>query len=238
MYCISEYTNNGLVHFHFILYIGARKSTGTNEMVMVVDQQQQQQQTTPVAMNRLLLREEMTSNYKSTTLNKMPKSFAYKVRDTASEIEAMAKQATNKSKRKAAAAVDSTTTNGDAANNNNNKKAKKVKKSPNAGGETAKREAPVLVWVGEPEEPLDNNNYGGGGWPKGWIKRHYQRKGGSTKGLKDRYWYSPLTQKKFRSMVEVKKFMLCLKECHGDEDEAWNMFKKGWGESNSKVNSK
>jgi hypothetical protein len=75
------------------------------------------------------------------------------------------------------------------------------------------------VSCGLPDEPLD------GGWPAGWVKRVFERASGATKGGHDRYWYSPLTSKKFRSMVEVKRYMVALRDCGGDEDMAWKWLK-------------
>ena len=75
------------------------------------------------------------------------------------------------------------------------------------------------VWSGPPDEAIP------GGWPDGWTKKLFERPTGKTKGTKDRYWYSPKTQKKFRSMIEVNRFMDALKQANGDEDRAWKIFK-------------
>jgi hypothetical protein len=99
----------------------------------------------------------------------------------------------------------------------NKKKAAKSKKEQTETHE--KKEPAKEVSSGPPDEPLE------GGWPDGWTKRVFERQSGSTKGTKDRYWYSP-ANKKFRSMNEVKRFLAALKTCKGDEGEAWNVFKK------------
>jgi hypothetical protein len=119
-------------------------------------------------------------------------------------------------------------------------KTKKVAKSK-AGTETAAKKGPKTpvakaatkikggsrvrlsaceIWCGPPDEPLE------GGWPDGWLKRIFQRASGATKGSTDRYWYSPKKNKKFRSMVEIKRFMAALEEYGGDEDAAWKHLKQ------------
>ena len=70
-----------------------------------------------------------------------------------------------------------------------------------------------------PTEPLE------GGWPPGWIRKKFERLSGATKGSTDRYWYSPKTNKKFRSMTEIKRFLPILNSKNGDEDAAWKEFK-------------
>ena len=77
---------------------------------------------------------------------------------------------------------------------------------------------PVEVYRGPPTEDLP------GGWPEGWCKIMVERQGGDTKGTKDRYWYSPGNHK-FRSMIEVKKFLKALQECGGDESQAKKIYK-------------
>ena len=86
----------------------------------------------------------------------------------------------------------------------------------------AKKQNAVKVWEGAPDEPLE------GGWPEGWIKKIFERAGGLTKGRGDRYWYSPHKKYKFRSMLEVKKYLGILRTLGSsevDEDIAWRMFK-------------
>jgi hypothetical protein len=89
-----------------------------------------------------------------------------------------------------------------------------------SGAKAPKRLMAPEVWSGKPEEPLP------GGWPDGWTKKVFERPSGKTKGTRDRYWYSPVTKRKFRSMVEVNSFMAALLQSKGDEDAAWNIFKK------------
>mmetsp|Transcript_22394 Transcript_22394/g.47419 ORF Transcript_22394/g.47419 Transcript_22394/m.47419 type:complete len:322 (-) Transcript_22394:601-1566(-) len=76
------------------------------------------------------------------------------------------------------------------------------------------RPCPVPIWEGVPDEELD------GGWPDGWIKKTFARKNGASKGTSDRYWFSPKEKFKFRSMVQVKKFIRALKGAKGDEMKA------------------
>lgn len=104
--------------------------------------------------------------------------------------------------------------------------AKKPKKTPDKlMTDSAKQKAPgrvvpaIEVWSGKPDEPL------AGGWPDGWTKKLFERPSGKTKGSRDRYWYSPVTKRKFRSMVEVNSFMAALLQSKGDEDAAWKIFK-------------
>ena len=80
---------------------------------------------------------------------------------------------------------------------------------------------PQAIFLHEiiPDEPLE------GGWPPGWTKKVYERASGKTKGDRDRYWYSPVNKYKFRSMVEVRKYLELLQKTSGDEDEAWAIFK-------------
>jgi hypothetical protein len=74
--------------------------------------------------------------------------------------------------------------------------------------------AAQVIWTGTPDEKL------AGGWPKGWIKKVYNRSRGPRI---DRYWYSPKQQLKLRSMVEVKKFIAALVEVSGDEQAAFQI---------------
>jgi hypothetical protein len=94
------------------------------------------------------------------------------------------------------------------------KKAKTAKTSM-----TSSMTSPVPISVGKPDEDLP------GGWPAGWVKKVYERKGGKFKGKGDPYWYSPKENIKLRSMVEVRKFMKALKESKGDEPKAKSIYK-------------
>ena len=69
-----------------------------------------------------------------------------------------------------------------------------------------------------PKEPLMD----GGDWPPGWTQKIFERPSGATH---DRYWYTPITKRKLRSMIEVNRFLAALKKSNGDEDEAWKIFK-------------
>ena len=74
------------------------------------------------------------------------------------------------------------------------------------------------VYRGPPTEDID------GGWPPGWIRTEIQRQSGTYAGFTDRYWFSP-GGKKFRSMIEIRKFFIALSQYGGDEEEAWKVFK-------------
>ena len=107
------------------------------------------------------------------------------------------------------------------------KKTSKSKVVANATANTTKakkratgKPTPKLVFEGEPDEALE------GGWPEGWTKKTYQRMSGASKGGHDRYWYTPKTQFKLRSMVEVRRFLRALDQTNGDEDKARKIFKK------------
>lgn len=100
------------------------------------------------------------------------------------------------------------------------KKAVSPKKKAKDGSTTAGRAlSSIEVWSGEPNEPLE------GGWPTGWTKKIFERPSGATKGSHDRYWYTPITKRKLRSMVEVKRFIEALGKSNGDENQAWKIFK-------------
>jgi hypothetical protein len=74
---------------------------------------------------------------------------------------------------------------------------------------TTDRNGPICI--GPPDEKID------GGWPPGWIRTMYQRKSGVSKSRMDRYWISPQQQLRFRSIIDVKRFLIVLQECEGDE---------------------
>ena len=84
-----------------------------------------------------------------------------------------------------------------------------LKKGPSKGN-------PIKVYNGVPVCDLE------GGWPGGWRMETFQR----WTGAKDYYWYSPIKNKKLRSMLEVKSFIITLKESGGDEEEAWKKIHK------------
>jgi hypothetical protein len=64
--------------------------------------------------------------------------------------------------------------------------------------------------------------------PTGWKKEIIPRKntGSTTKKMEDHYWYTPKKHFKLRSMIEVQKFQVALKETNGDEEKAKNIYKK------------
>jgi len=67
--------------------------------------------------------------------------------------------------------------------------------------------------------PKDNLKLGEGRnkWPAGWTKTAKRRNSGVKKGRVDSYWYSPKLKLKFRSMNEVRLFLLAMEAHNGDE---------------------
>jgi hypothetical protein len=59
-----------------------------------------------------------------------------------------------------------------------------------------------------------------------WMRKEFRRLRVSSKVRSDKYWYSPITHRKFRSMNEVKRFLTHLKTTNGDEDAAYKLFKE------------
>jgi hypothetical protein len=76
------------------------------------------------------------------------------------------------------------------------------------------------LWYGKPD-PAEIP-----GESKGWTKRTFQRQSGATKGDTDHYWYTPILEKKLRSLKEVERFVEELANCKGDEEKAWKRFKQ------------
>lgn len=118
-----------------------------------------------------------------------------------------------KAKKQQRASVESDTTNTAAPT----KKASLHRKSDSAAGRAKATE----VWSGVPDEKLPGYD----AWPEGWIKRLFERGSGESKGHTDRYWYSPVKQYKFRSMVEISRFFAAMEKTNHDEEEAWKIFK-------------
>jgi hypothetical protein len=77
------------------------------------------------------------------------------------------------------------------------------------------------IWEGPPDELFP----GGGEWPKGWVKRIYERMSGATSGQTDKYWYTPILQHKLRSMLEIQRWLQAMEMCHGDESRAREIYK-------------
>lgn len=77
------------------------------------------------------------------------------------------------------------------------------------------------IWEGRPDELFP----GGGEWPKGWVKRIYERMSGATSGQTDKYWYTPILQHKLRSMLEIQRWLQAMEMCHGDESRAREIYK-------------
>ncbi|KAL9189894.1 hypothetical protein ACHAXT_009569 [Thalassiosira profunda] len=66
------------------------------------------------------------------------------------------------------------------------------------------------------------------GLPEGWVVKMFQRASGSTAGGTDKYFYSPQTETKFRSMKGCKTFVGILSEpgVDGNELEAKKLYKE------------
>ena len=60
-------------------------------------------------------------------------------------------------------------------------------------------------------------------FPDGWLVRTVPRKNGNHV---DRYFYSPKLNIRFRSKVEVSRFLDCLAKHQGDEEKAWSALGK------------
>ena len=61
---------------------------------------------------------------------------------------------------------------------------------------------------------------GHAGWPgRGWKKESRVRKTGASKGRVDCYWRTPVEHFRFRSKVEVDKFLMELRSDASDGDE-------------------
>ena len=61
---------------------------------------------------------------------------------------------------------------------------------------------------------------GHAGWPgRGWKKESRVRKTGASKGRVDCYWHTPVEHFRFRSKVEVDKFLMELRSDASDGDE-------------------
>ena len=60
------------------------------------------------------------------------------------------------------------------------------------------------------------------GWKKETVPRNY--KNSTTKKMEDHYWYTPKKRYQLRSMVEVQKFQVALKETKGDEEKAKDIY--------------
>jgi hypothetical protein len=81
------------------------------------------------------------------------------------------------------------------------------------------RPAAKMIWEGAPTELMEPGELMEHGWPAGWRKELYERQSGGTKGDQDRYWFTP-DNRKFRSLVEVKRYMAAL-EAFRDEEAAY-----------------
>lgn len=66
------------------------------------------------------------------------------------------------------------------------------------------------------------------GLPPGWTSETYQRASGRSAGHADTYYFSPQLKLKFRSKINIQRFLDILNtpDINGDELAAWNVFKK------------
>lgn len=64
------------------------------------------------------------------------------------------------------------------------------------------------------------------GLPPGWTSETYQRASGKTAARADTYWFSPQLKLKFRSKINIQRFLDILHDLNGDESAAWNVFTK------------
>jgi hypothetical protein len=64
-----------------------------------------------------------------------------------------------------------------------------------------------------------------------WTRKEFQRTTGTTKGVIDKYWFTPVTQKRLRiSFKDVQRFLASLELADGDEDAAMLSMKQGGGD--------
>jgi hypothetical protein len=61
--------------------------------------------------------------------------------------------------------------------------------------------------------------------PTGWTRILVRRKNGNYIGKDDPYYFSPIQSYKFRSLFQVKRFLVCLEEAGGDEVAAYVNFR-------------
>jgi hypothetical protein len=96
-------------------------------------------------------------------------------------------------------------------------KAKTPRKSPSTTPNKSPRMSPALVPTTEQKKK---------GLPEGWTAKTFQRAGGGTAGQFDTYFYSPVTNIKFRSKNKIKIFVEIVEEVGGDELRAFQLFKE------------
>ena len=82
----------------------------------------------------------------------------------------------------------------------------------NGGGRSGKSPKKTPISEGPPDDDLGE----GLDWTEGWIKRVYRRMDGDSAERTDKYWHSPGGYK-FRSLVQVRKYMKALELLEGDE---------------------
>ena len=63
------------------------------------------------------------------------------------------------------------------------------------------------------------------GLPTGWTRILVRRENGNYIGKDDPYYFSPMQSYKFRSLPQVKRFLVCLEEAGGDEVAAYFNFR-------------
>ena len=143
----------------------------------------------------------------------LPVVFAYKLGDGGtSESIAIAKSIKYKEDFKTAL-----TGNKNGSSSNSLKAAKKRKEER----ETLALEGNIKQYgnkiVSKKQDPL---------YPKGWMIELVERRAGDTIGRMDKYWYSPITKRKFRSRLEIRRFLDMLSHSQGDEDLAYKYLKQ------------
>ena len=83
-----------------------------------------------------------------------------------------------------------------------------------------------------PDVPLGGKNAPNEPWPSGWYSQSFVRQSGNSAGTTDKYFFSPKKNYKFRSLKEVRLFLLGVQQYGGgttaignggDNDNATNM---------------
>ena len=91
-------------------------------------------------------------------------------------------------------------------------------KMPNVELHSVRKSVPAnkLLYIGPPKSDRKT-----GKWPDGWTMEIYERQSGRTKGMTDKYFFSPKKKYRLRSMVEVERFLEEMVEHKGDETIAF-----------------
>lgn len=143
---------------------------------------------------------------------RLPVAFGFQLNNNHSK--ALAQNATQTWSREGWEAIHATTRNNAPKPKPKNKT---PRKSPTNTPNKIPRMSPVLI-----STPHTKTR----GLPEGWTAKTYQRQGGSTVGSTDTYYYSPVTQIKFRSRNKIQIFVEIVQEVGGDEKKAFELFKE------------